>query len=350
MTRMMKSCCLLAVAALVAARSCAAHSDVSAASAAGLVEKYNRGHYVAISERETVSGIQHLDEPALLGVSRRYYWADLEPKEGVYDFAAVRQDLEFLKQHRKQLVVFITDKTFSPGRNPLPNYLAQYALPNLRGSTAKRWDPVVAARLVALARALAAEFDSQTNFEGMAFQESALMISPAVQRQEGYTPDKYRDALIKILTESAAAFRQSRVFWYMNHLEGDDGKLAEVAEALVHSRVVMGGPDILPFRKRLQPTYQLYDRFNGRLKLFCSAQEDSYRHDRNDSRNMGNATTVRNQPPPVDGYVPMDQIFLFARDHLHVNYLFWTYKNYRGNPGSFNYDDALAVMRKYPSF
>src|ERR1039458_6433825 len=32
MTRMMKSCCLLAVAALVAARSCAAHSDVSAAS------------------------------------------------------------------------------------------------------------------------------------------------------------------------------------------------------------------------------------------------------------------------------------------------------------------------------
>ena len=90
----------------------------------------------------------------------------------------------------------------------------------------------------------------------------------------------------------------------MNYLEGDDGKLAEVAGALIHSRVAMGGPDILPFRQRLQSTYQLYVRFHGRLKLFCSAQEDSYRHDRNDSRNMGNATTLRNQPPPVDGYVP----------------------------------------------
>jgi hypothetical protein len=347
---MMKSGCLLVLAALAAVRSCAAQPDVSAASTVGLIEKYNPGHYVAISERETVSGIQHLDEPALRGVIRRYYWVDLEPKEGAYDFAAIRQDLEFLKQHHKQLVVFITDNTFSPGRNPLPDYLAPYALPNLRRYTAKRWDPVVVARLIALARALAAEFDRQTNFEGMAFQESALMISPAVQRQEGYTPGKYRDALIKILTESAAAFRQSRVFWYMNHLEGDDAKLAEVAEALVHSRVVMGGPDILPFRRRLQSTYQLYDRFQGRLKLFCSAQEDSYRHDRNDSRNMGNTATVRNQSPPVEGYVPMDQIFLFARDKLHVNYLFWTYKNYQGNLGSFNYDDALAVMRKYPSF
>src|ERR1017187_1407891 len=129
MTRMMKSRCLLAVAALVAAKSCGAHPDVSAASAAGLVEKYNPGHYVAISERETVSGIQHLDEPALRGVSRRYYWADLEPKEGVYDFAAIRQDLEFLKQHRKQLVVFITDKTFSPGRNRSEEHTSELQSP-----------------------------------------------------------------------------------------------------------------------------------------------------------------------------------------------------------------------------
>src|ERR1017187_3065531 len=159
MTRMMKSCCLLAVAALVAARGFAALSDVPAASCAGVIEKYNPGHYVAISEREPVASIQHLDEPALRGVSRRYYWADLEPKEGVYDFAAIRQDLEFLKQNHKQLVGFITHKPFRPGQNPLPEFLAQSALLNWRGYTAKVWDPVVAARLVALARALAAEFD-----------------------------------------------------------------------------------------------------------------------------------------------------------------------------------------------
>jgi hypothetical protein len=312
--------------------------------------KYHPGHYVAISEAESVAGIQHLDEAALRGVSRRYYWADLEPKKDAYDFAPIRADLELLKKHDKQLVVFITDKTFNRTRNPLPGYLSAYTLPNLRGVTAKRWDPVVIERLLALSQALAKEFDNHPNFEGIAFQESALMISPAIQRQEGYTPEKYRDALIQILTESSRAFHQSWVFWYMNHLEGNEGYLGEIAQALVHSRVVMGGPDILPFRRRLQATYQLYERFNGQLKLFCSAQEDSYRHDRNDSRTMGNAAATRDQPAPAGGYVPMDQIFLFARDKLHVNYLFWTYKNYRGNPGSFSYDDALKVMRQYPSF
>ena len=94
--------------------------------------------------------IRILRELGLRGVSHRYYWADLEPKEGVLDFAAIRQDLEFLKQHHKQLVVFITDKTFSPGRNPLPDDLAQYAFPNLRGYTAKRWDPCNPVCLVAI--------------------------------------------------------------------------------------------------------------------------------------------------------------------------------------------------------
>lgn len=323
---------------------------ISSARAADASQKFHPGHYVALSEIQRVAEVKQIDEPALRGISKRYYWADLESKKGMYDFAAITNDLEFAKAHQKQLIVFITDKTFSPGRNPLPGYLSEFALPNLRGFTAKRWDPVVIERLIAVSQALATNFDAHPNFEGVALQESALMISPAVQDQNGYTPEKYRDALIKILNESSKAFARSHVFWYMNHLEGNEGYLADVAKAIVPAHVIMGGPDILPFRKRLQSTYRLYDQFNGQLKLFCSAQEDSYRHDRNDSRNMGNQARVANQPPPEGGYVPLDEIFLFARDKLHVDYVFWTYKNYRGNPGSFNYDDALKVMQKYPTF
>ena len=44
----------------------------------------------------------------------------------------------------------------------------------------------------------------------------------------------------------------------------------------------------------------------------------------------------------------MEQIFRFARDKLHVKYLFWSY-TYHAGTGAFNYDDAVAVMRKYPS-
>ena len=310
--------------------------------------KFHGGHYVAITEREEVSSIKHLDEPALHGVNKRYYWSDLELQKNKYDFNGIRRDLKYLKEHHKQLVVFITDKTFQPNRNPLPPYLSQYALPNLRGFTAKRWDPVVVDRFIALSKALAKEFDSDSNFEGIAFQESALMVTPAVLRQNGYTPERYRDALIELLNATSKAFSQSQVFWYMNHLEENSSYLADIAQALAPGKIVMGGPDILPYRKRLQPTYQLYDKFNGRLKLFCSAQDDSYRHDKMDSRNMGNAR--RNQTEPAGGYVPLEQIFLFARDKLHVSYLFWSYKEYRGSPGAFTYEDAIPVMRKYPSF
>jgi hypothetical protein len=323
--------------------------------AAGMVRgaepavKRHPGHYVAVNEADEIQSLSHLDEPALRGVSKRYYWADLEPKKDAYDLDAIKRDLRFVQARNKQLVVFITDKTFRPGKNPLPAYLAEYALPNGRGITAMRWDPVVIGRFVALNRALARAFDDDPNFEGVAFQESALMIGPELRREHGYTPEKYRDALIQMLKESSQAFRRSQVFWYMNHFEGGDQYLGDIAKAVVGSRVAMGGPDILPYRRRLQGTYQLYEKFNGRLPLFCSAQDDSYRHDQNDSRNMGNAAVTRNLPPPAAGYVSMEQIFLFARDKLHVNYLFWSY-TYHAGTGAFNYDDAVAVMRKYPSF
>jgi hypothetical protein len=311
--------------------------------------KRHPGHYAAVNEAEEVHSIRQLDEPALRGVSKRYYWADLEPKKDAYELGAIKRDLAFLKAHNKQLVVFITDKTFRTGKNPLPAYLAAYALSNGRGITAERWDPVVIGRFVALNRALARAFDEEPNFEGVAFQESALMIGLELRREHGYTPEKYRDALIQILTASSQAFRRSQVFWYMNHFEGGDQYLGDIAKAVIGSRVVMGGPDILPYRRRLQATYQLYEKFNGQLPLFCSAQDDSYRHDKNDSRNTGNVAVTRNLPPPAEGYVPMEQIFLFARDKLHVKYLFWSY-TYHAGTGAFNYDDALAVMRKYPSF
>ena len=96
--------------------------------------KRHPGHYVAVNEGDEIPGIRHLDEPALRGVSKRYYWADLEPKKDAYDLDAIRKDLALLTAHNKQLVAFITDKTFRSGKNPLPSYLAAYALPNGRVS------------------------------------------------------------------------------------------------------------------------------------------------------------------------------------------------------------------------
>ena len=46
----------------------------------------------------------------------------------------------------------------------------------------------------------------------------------------------------------------------------------------------MGGPDILPYRKWLSHTYKIYGDYQDRITLFCSAQDDSYHHHKNDIR------------------------------------------------------------------
>ena len=103
-------------------------------------------------------------------------------------------------------------------------------------------------RFVALNRALARAFDDDPNFEGVAFQESGLMIGPEVRREHAYTP-RIPGRAHSNAHGSSQAFRRSQVFWYMNHFEGGDPYLGDIAKAVIGSRVVMGGPDILPYRR-----------------------------------------------------------------------------------------------------
>ena len=78
--------------------------------------KRHPGHYAAVNEADEIQSIRHLDESALRGVSKRYYWADLESSKDAYNLDAIKRDLGFLKANNKQLVVFITDRRFAPAR------------------------------------------------------------------------------------------------------------------------------------------------------------------------------------------------------------------------------------------
>ncbi len=46
----------------------------------------------------------------------------------------------------------------------------------------------------------------------------------------------------------------------------------------------------------------------------------------------------------------MDELFQFARNKLHVDYLFWDYHPQRVPPDSHNWDDALEVIARKPDF
>jgi hypothetical protein len=66
-------------------------------------------------------------------------------------------------------------------------------------------------------------------------------------------------------------------------------------------------------------------------------QHNSYRH-----RHGGNDSG--------GSYWSMEDLFQFARNKLHVDYLFWDYDPQRVPPDSHNWDDALEVIARNPTF
>jgi len=307
--------------------------------------KFHPGHYVAVAPFFEISEIKYLDEAAVQGVNKRYFWRTLEPEKGVYDFSSIEEDLEYLDRHDKQLVVFLMDMSYS-GKSALPPYLSEYEMHSDWGEFSPvRWHPFFLERFVALGKALGERFDSHPGFEGIAIQESSLGITEEGYKKFGYTPEKYRDTLIDILTILQVSLPNSHVFWYSNFLPDNDEYLYQVADAIEDSGVFMGGPDILPYRRFLsQVSYPMYEDYQNRLTLFCSAQGDSYKHHKNDIR------VDEQEPVHEEGYLTMEEIFLFARDSLHVRYLFWDYEYEITEQGQWTYADAIQVIRKYPTF
>jgi hypothetical protein len=244
--------------------------------------KFHTGHYVSLGKGYARNDFSGALVKGVSGVQIRYRWADLEPVEGRYSFSAIAADLEAARRAGVQLVVLLEDKSFKNER-PTPSYLhGKYTLSNRAGGfTALRWDPYVNDRLMRLVASLGKQFDCHANFEGVAFQESSLSLDDDVLDAHGYTPGKYRDALITLLRSAARSLPRSRVFWYMNFLPQKQDYIGEIAEALIGTGVVMGGPDILPDNPALaNRVYPYFDRFQGRLRLFNSMQHDSFRHRR----------------------------------------------------------------------
>jgi hypothetical protein len=305
-----------------------------AAGARGL--KYNPGHYIAMTAWDGRATMIQAMQPGVRGIHKRYLWKDLEPRSGVYDFSGIAADLQIVADHGRQLVVIIEDKTFQGGK-PLPAYLDRMNLRNQGGGfTAKRWDPLVITRMAALTRAMGARFDGHANFEGIAFQESAPSLSDQVLNANGYTAEKYRDALAQVLINARAHFPSSQVFWYMNFLPRNQGYIRQVANRVAAHGIVMGGPDVLPDDGALVTmSYPYYPEFKGRLKLFASMQYDSYAH-----RRKGAGTR----------YWTMPEMFRYARDRLHANYVFWTRQPKPQYQGSYDWTHALPVIRSNPSF
>jgi hypothetical protein len=257
--------------------------------------KSNYGHYFATHYSDTPADAATLcEQPGVSGVVWRQTWSQVEPSAGTYDFGSFDKVLAAIAASHNphcQLWLFVEFKSFinSPVKNPCPAYLqAQHSAPNSLGkgaATCFMWEQPVTNAYVAMMKAAAARFDNNPRVEGLILQESSLSLngdySQDVADGGTYTPLAWRDALITIIDQCAAAFATSRCMSFLNFLRGGQSYLYDISAAISavpNNQVCFSGPDLLPNNRSL---------YDGNTKVYpvlshhsgCrsnSAQNNSY--------------------------------------------------------------------------
>lgn len=86
--------------------------------------KWHPGHYIFGGDGLTEFVGELNASPILLGVQKRYYWDTFEPGKDTYDFSMVINDLNYMQDHGKYLIIQIQLKTFSDSQGiRFPGYI-----------------------------------------------------------------------------------------------------------------------------------------------------------------------------------------------------------------------------------
>jgi hypothetical protein len=257
--------------------------------------KRNYGHYFATHYSDSPADAAMLcEQPGVSGVVWRQTWQQVEHAAGAYDFSSFDKVLAAIAASHNpkcQMWLVVEFKSFanSPVKNPCPVYLqAKHSALNVLGNgaaTCFMWEPSVLNAYVAMLRAAAARYDSNPRVEGLVLQESSLSLNGAYSQDVAnggtYTPTAWRDALITIIDQCAAAFASSRCMAFLNFLRGGQSYLHDISAAIAavpNNQACFSGPDLLPNSPSLyngaNAVYQILSRHPG-----CranSAQNDSY--------------------------------------------------------------------------
>jgi len=286
------------------------------------VKKWNPGHYILPTSEEDLNEIELIlanSENHIIGIQGYLLWRDLETEKDIYNFSKIEELLEFVKKYDKQLIMQISDSTFKPEEKAVPDYLyedpiynggVQLKIPEPRGEVSRIWDPVVNERFIKLLQELGKKFDSEDNFEGIVFEESALGID--TKNTPDFSWEAYANGLISRNKAATEAFPNSIVIQYMNW--GPDEFLNYVIQNLYQVGAGMGGPDLVPDEGRYPtkariPAYDYYPLYAGKMPLGTAVQTPNLMRD--DINKKGHFT--------LDGFWDM------GLNTLKLNYIFWAF-------------------------
>lgn len=282
-------------------------------------KKYHPGHWIAPPRREnTLDAIEKYDFTGVVGLAPRFTWKELEPANGQYNFDRVQLYLDWCARRGLYLIIFVEDKTFT-SENPLPDYLASYAVQNSSGGvTTARWNVDLLARFMEMVSNLLT-LSKHLAFEGISIQESAPSLSAAAMKASGYDAVKYRSyysAVAQLFTSSSARF-----FPNLNFFPSKQTYIRDVLLNLGGLGGIGGYTDTLP--ESVPLTGLSYPLYTGMSTLFAQISPDGY----SERRSNGAIWTMAE----IDDY---------AEGTLGAAYRWWT--PYNG--GVNKWADAVKVI------
>lgn len=287
-----------------------------------------------------------LNNGNVVGAQLTFTWRELEPERDRYDFDELRNQLAFLGQHGKRLVVQLQDDSFSDSVL-VPKYLIsdtafhggvarEYegdddAHAKFVGWAARRWDPAVRARFAKLLEALGGEFDGR--LEAIVLPETAIGMRVESLRPRDFTFDGYVKGIQDITTSMRRSFPHSCVIIYGNFMPGewlpgdDKGYLRAVYAHAESIGAGVGGPDLLPHtRGQRNHSYPLIAARPSGVIAGLAVQD-------------GNLAA---RDPKTGSPVTAQELYQFAKDELHLDFVFW------GTEEPYYSRDVLPFLRRLP--
>lgn len=281
-------------------------------------------------DRHRIHEPSFLKAEHLVGAQLKYTWKELEPSTGTYAIHLIKDDLAFLAKNGKKLFIQIQDVSFDTIRVNVPTYLLkepeykggvaiQYLTDDkdqiLRqdGYVAKRWEPKVAERFQKLLLALGKELDGK--IAGINLPETAVGFGETGKLYpDGFTPEVYKEAILRQMEAAKQAFPTSDVIQYANFMPGewlpwdDKGYLESLYEYAAKKGIGMGGPDIKIYKKaQMNHSYKFLSAFSQEIKTGIAVQ-------------WGNYEEIN---PKTKKQVTVDEIYTFGSTEIGLDYIFW---------------------------
>ena len=282
------------------------------------VMKWNPGHYVVFTsdaDQATIdAGLGEIRGlPVVKGIVVRAYWSQLEPEKGVYRFGRIDRNVAKAAAQKKRFFLLLSIRGFSVGK-VAPEYLRKpyygggvYKFKNQRGTFGENltlWNTHTRNRLILLIRELAQRYNGNEHFEGVILAETAFgqpvdLISE--EQKAGYYA-----GLSQVDTAARRAFSNTVVIQFVNYpIEYTPA----VVDNLLDKGIGLGSPDVfLDDPQHEKYIYPFNEQAHGRVPIGMQVEHHSYR-----SSHVGGPF----DPPPVR------ELYVFARDRLHSNYIFW---------------------------